>query len=121
MRAAMETLVSQAKHDSRTVPDDLHKAVGDVINRLNALEKTNSKAEQSLLTMEKNFSKALMQMGDQVERVSGGRDSDFNLAYAMDQLLKVLGSRSYRIMRDSDGNMAGLETDTGQKFMGEEK
>lgn len=116
MKGALETLLAQQRHDNDTVPEDLGKAIRSVLERLDRLERNQAKTSDQFGKMQTTFSNALLKMGDQVEKISGGVDSEFSLAHSMETLIDVLSNRKYRVIRDNDGNMAKLETDMGKKY-----
>lgn len=116
IKGALESILAQQRHDNETVPSDLGKAVRSLVERLDRLERHQAKTGEQFSKMETTFSNALLKMGDQVEKISGGSDSEFSLAHSLETLIDVLSNRAYRVCRDNDGNMVKLETDTGKKY-----
>ena len=112
LKATMETVAAQQRHDNKTIPDDLGHAVRAILERMERLEGRQAKTGEQFSKMETTFSNALLKMGDKVEKIAGGEDSQFSLAHSLEQLIEVLSNRKYRVVRDSDGNMVKLETQT---------
>ena len=111
MRAAIDTLVEIEKSDNIAVPKDMAKSIHLMHERLSRVERQQEKAFEQAKKVETTFSNALLKMGDKVEKISGGEDSEFSLAHSLEKLMEILNSRKYRIIRDAEGNMVSVETE----------
>jgi Mg2+ and Co2+ transporter CorA len=96
-----------------SVPKDIARTLGEIQNQLNRLERRQAETEAQTKRMATTFSNAILKLADKVERISGGEDSSFSLAHSLEKLLAVLSSRKLRIIRDSHGDMVGVETTSG--------
>lgn len=110
MRMSLEAIVSKQQYDSKTIPDDLGSAVRSIIERMDRMEQNQHEAVAQFSRIESAFSNTLLELVAQVEKISGGKESSFSLAYSMDKLIGVLDNQKFRIIRDNNGDMVEVET-----------
>lgn len=104
-------VLSKPKEDV-SVPGDIAKSLRLVHGRLDRLESQQKEQDSQIKKATETFSNAILKMADKLEKIAGGEDSKFSLAHSLEKLLTVLQTRKLRIIRDNDGNMVAVETQT---------
>lgn len=102
-----------APQEDISVPKDISVSLGKIHNRLDRLERNQEQVEAQAKRMATTFSSAILKLADKVEKIAGGEDSSFSLAHSLEKLLQVLSARKLRIIRDSNGDMVGVEATAG--------
>ena len=111
MRSDMDALASKlAPKDDVSVPADINQSLRSLHSRLDKIERQYEVLAKNQKQMATTFSNAILKLTEKVEKISGGEDSEFSLAHSLEQLISVLESRKFKIVRDNDGNMVRLET-----------